>query len=186
MNRRQFLATLGAGLLIGGHTPYKQWVVYRQRHLLILSSKHDPATFPLSKKVAQTLLEALPESQARSSLAKDLTRVASLLSSQQMNVVVLSPQDADKLNSGVIQTESPFKLQALFGLGEHLLLGHEKFPARHAYMLSQVLSDQADSLGVAGASMPSPAAGLDLHPGTAAFQAGASIPELPADPIEDE
>lgn len=181
MNRRDFLGLIGAGLLVAGHTPYKQWVVYRQRHLLILSSKHDPATFPLSKAVAGTLAEALPESRARASLAKDLARVASLLSSRQMHVAVLSGDDARRLNDGAVPTETPFSLQLLFGLGDHLLLGHGEFPARHGYQVVQALADHRDMLAVAGANLPAPRAGLALHAGAEAYLAGAALPPLPDD-----
>ena len=43
--RRAFLRQgllAGVWLWSSGHTPYNQWNVYRQKHLLILTSKADP------------------------------------------------------------------------------------------------------------------------------------------------
>ena len=70
MNRR-LLIGLGLGvaalLLASGHTPYRQWVVYRKRRLLIGTSKTDGPTYPLGLRVAEVLLAHLPESKARAS-----------------------------------------------------------------------------------------------------------------------
>ena len=59
MNRRALLragATAAAAILLGGHTPYGQWVVYRKKHLLIGCHKEDPRTYVLAKE-AVALLE---------------------------------------------------------------------------------------------------------------------------------
>ena len=47
MNRRCFVAGLaaaGASLLLAGHTPYRQWKLYRQTHLLIFTTRDDPGS----------------------------------------------------------------------------------------------------------------------------------------------
>lgn len=55
--RRAFLArgmraagALGLWVLLAAHTPYRQWTVYRQRHLLIVASKTDPEGFRLCRE----------------------------------------------------------------------------------------------------------------------------------------
>jgi len=47
VNRRRALRLsvgAAAALLLSGHTPYRQWVVYRKKHLLIGCHKADPET----------------------------------------------------------------------------------------------------------------------------------------------
>ena len=72
--RRRLLAValaLCAAPVLMAHTPFKQWVVYRQAHLVVLASKDDVPSFELSKKVKAALLDELPESRARVALAPD-------------------------------------------------------------------------------------------------------------------
>ena len=45
-------AAFSTWLLASGHTPYKQWQVYRRKHLLIGANKADPPTYELGKKIA--------------------------------------------------------------------------------------------------------------------------------------
>jgi len=68
IHRRHILKTaaaFGVWSLTSGHTPYKQWQVYRRKHLLIGANKAEPPTYELGKKIAALLLEELPESRAR-------------------------------------------------------------------------------------------------------------------------
>ena len=107
MERRAFLAkagrlalVLGTAGLLSGHTPYRQWVVYRKRHLLILASKQDPQAYGLCRAVAARLAAALPKSRARPSRAGSTERLASLLATGQMEVAVLSPAEVRELRAG--------------------------------------------------------------------------------------
>ncbi len=68
MNRRRALwLSVGAAmvLLLGGHTPYGQWVVYRKKHLLIGCHKADPETYDLAKRVVALLDAHLPAAKSR-------------------------------------------------------------------------------------------------------------------------
>ena len=71
VNRRALLTRLVAtgvlGLGVGegqAHTPYSQWKVYRQRHLLIGASREDAPTYPLAKSITAVLNENLPAARA--------------------------------------------------------------------------------------------------------------------------
>jgi hypothetical protein len=60
------LGLAGAGwLLCGAHTPYGQWQVYRRKHLMIGTSKADPPSYPLGRRIVEILVDYLPESSAR-------------------------------------------------------------------------------------------------------------------------
>ena len=183
MNRRRFLTAglaTAALVLTSGHTPYRQWVIYRKRRLLIGSSKADGPSYPLGKQVAETLLTNLPESKARASRAPNAWRLASLLSTAQLDVAVLSAADA----AAMLQGRPPFAdfggvaLAGLFGLGDYLLVARADFPARHAYLVSRTLYEHRAAIPGARPLKASVGA-LPLHPGTLAYLQGEPLPELP-------
>ena len=179
MNRRLLIA-LGLGgaalLLATGHTPYRQWVVYRKRRLLIGTSRADAPTYPLGQKVAETLASNLPESKARPSRAPDPWRLASLLGSAQLDVAILAAADAEAMREG----RPPFAefgglpLVSLFAMGSYLLVSRDDFPARHAYLVARTLSEHGAYLSKAA---PALAARIPLHPAAAAFARGEPVPE---------
>ncbi len=103
LQRRRFLVgVLGgfAGVLCMGHTPYRQWVVYRKRHLIILTGKTDGSAYALGKRLAEVLAAALPASQARVARAPYMERIGSLLSTKQLDVAFLSHSAAVALLHG--------------------------------------------------------------------------------------
>ena len=70
--RRALLAAAlaGAALFVPGrallaHTPYRQWKIYRQRHLMIGASREDAASYPKAKEIQAFLETHLPEASAR-------------------------------------------------------------------------------------------------------------------------
>ena len=92
LNRRFFSKSLILSLSFFsmGHAPWGQWQVYRMRHMLILSVIEDKNSYPFSKKIIDSLEQTLPESRARPARARGFRRVYSLLSTDQMSLVVLS------------------------------------------------------------------------------------------------
>ena len=135
MKRRRFLhaALIGAlGLVSSGHTPYRQWMVYRQRHLLILTDRSDPPSYPLGKQVAAVLATHLPASKARVTRAPHTERIASLISSKQLDVALMSPPDAVALAAGLPPFEAygPVALRTLLSVDGYLLVCRDDFPAR--------------------------------------------------------
>ena len=181
MHRRDFvrLGLCGAAFfLTSGHTPYKQWVVYRKRRLLIGTSRADAPSYPLGKQVAETLLTYLPESKARASRAPDPWRLASLLSTAQLDVAILSAADA----AAMVEGRPPFAdfggvaLAGLFGLAGHLLVARAEFPARHAYLVSRTLYEHRASIPGAR-PLKAGVGALPVHPGTLAYLRGRPLPE---------
>ncbi len=188
MRRRTFLELTLAGAAwalapapAAAHTPYRQWAVYRKRHLLILTSKTAVPTFALGKRVAAVLAARLPESQAAVSRAPHTERIASLISSKQMEVAILSPTDAENLLEGraPFADYGPVALRTIVGLGDYLLICRDDFPALHAYLVAKTL--------VAGkADLPAPVTAgnggkVPLHPGAEAFFQGRPPPPAPKD-----
>ena len=181
MNRRKLLhaAVIGAlGLVSSGHTPYRQWMVYRQRHLLILTDRSDPPSYPLGKRVAAVLATHLPASKARVTRAPHTERIASLISSKQLDVALMSPSDAAALAAGLppFQGYGPVALRILISLDGFLLVCRDDFPARHAYAVTRTLDLHRDELpqvvavGVESSAIP-------IHAGALAYFDGAPPPE---------
>lgn len=186
MRRRRFLelALIGAAAALApvatwAHTPYRQWVVYRKRHLLILTSRADPRGVTLGRRVAEVLAEYLPASEARLSRGPHAQRIASLISTKQMDVAILPRADAAALMAGQPPFEDygPVPLRTIVTLGDHLLICRDDFPDRHAYVVAWTLVANASLLpvpAVVGDGGPVPA-----HPGALAYAAGRPAPEPP-------
>ena len=123
--RRRGLLQLGLGAvacLVGGaHMPYGQWQVYRQRHLMIGTSKADPPSYPIGQRIAGVLVAGLPESSARVTRGPDAWRLASLLTSRQIEVVLLTTRELAALRDGRAPFEAfgATRLCSLFRFGRH-------------------------------------------------------------------
>jgi TRAP-type uncharacterized transport system substrate-binding protein len=178
MKRRQLLQRgiqlgaiapfLGLAPLLG-HAPYPQWSVYRQRHLIILTSKADTGSFPLGKAIAETLATYLPDSEARVSRAPDWQRVASLLTTEQIELAVMPRWAAVALAEG----RSPFQrfeganLRSLIDLGDHVLVCRANFSADHARLVADTLNRHSDGFTalVSRTEPMTEARSLPIHPG---------------------
>jgi hypothetical protein len=167
-----------AWFLAGAHTPYRQWQVYRRRHLLIGTSRADQPTYPLGQKIAQLLATQLPESSARVTRGPDPWRLASLLTTGQLEVALLSSADVAALRDG----REPFaafgrtELNALFAFGDYLLVCRPDFPAHHAYQVTQTLAVNAAL--IAGARFTDAGTSPStLHPGARAYVLGEPMPQ---------
>ena len=169
LGRRAALA-LGAGALLAGaaraHTPYRQWVVYRQKHLLIGAHRGDPVTYDLAQAAAATLAEALPDAAARVARGPRAQRIASLLATGQLMVAVLSRDEAAAMAAAAPPFDGyrPLPLTQLLPLAPgHDLCAHAEFPDDHAWMVTRALFE-------GGFARPPASGGLPIHPGAAAWR----------------
>lgn len=150
MNRRAFLwvpVLLAGWQAAGAHTPYRQWVVYRKKHLLIGAHRADPATYDLARKLAAVLAHSLPKSRCRVARAPTAQRLASLIGTDQLDVAVLDPADAIAMlnGSGRFEPYGPISIRQLARIGGRLLVAHERLPARHAWLIAATL-DQTKTI----------------------------------------
>jgi hypothetical protein len=180
MPRRAFLQvglSATAWFAASGHTPYRQWQVYRRKHLLIGTSKADAPTYPLGQKIAEVLATYLPESSARVTRGPDPWRLASLLTTGQLEVALLAQADVAALRDGRAPFEAfgPTELNALFAFEGYLLVCRPDFPAHHAYQVVQTLSEHAELM--AGARfVDATASPVAIHPGARAYAMGEPMP----------
>lgn len=168
MNRRGFLAGAGAVLAApaSAHTPYGQWVVYRQKHLLIGSHRGDLITYDLARLIKAGLDRELPTAQARVARGPRPQRIASLMGTGQLFLAVLHRDEADRM----ARAEAPFEgyrptpVQAIASLDRlndgYVLFAAPEFPQDHGHIVTEAI-DHA-GLGTAPAS-------ADVHSGAAAY-----------------
>ena len=174
MRRRTFLAGLLASAPALAHTPYGQWVTYRQKHLLIGCHREDPQTYALAKEMVAAFEHLLPDASARVARAPGMGRIASLMGTGQMHVAILDSVDAVAMAGGQAEFRpyGPIPLGLLAALEDgKVLVAVRDFREDHAWM---VAAAAADSGLVAEDGAPS----LEWHPGAAGFRAGQKMPEV--------
>lgn len=177
MRRRGVLeavAGAAAALLLGGHTPYGQWVVYRRKHLLIGCHRRDPQTYALARFVVEVLDAHLAAAAARVARAPAPSRLASLLATDQLDVAVLGWNDAQAMaaGKGEFAAYGAISLSVLAPVLGRVLVAHDRLPARHAWLVCAALAgDDLVAAAQAPGDMP-----LGWHRGAAAFRAGEPEP----------
>ena len=77
-----------------------QWYVFRANHLIIVTGDTGPGAFALAEAVAATIAAHLPESKAMAARAQTPVDVVMLLQSNQLQVALLSADDAVEASSG--------------------------------------------------------------------------------------
>ena len=188
--RRALLAAAlaGAAVLVSGrsvlaHTPYRQWKIYRQRHLMIGASREDAATYPKAKEIQAFLETHLPEASARVARARTRRRLADLLETDQIRIVLLSIDDAIALGRGRPPFRSPVAVRTLWRFGEHALVVRPSFPPAHAWMLARTFAE--NGAAPAGSSPTSAHPEIPLHEGVRIARDGGPMPPPPTDALDD-
>jgi len=164
--------------LLCAHTPYGQYQVYRQEHLLIMSTIPDGPTYPFSLLLVAAINEALPEAKARPARAKHFERVHSLFGTKQMQLMLLSRQNAIAAQNGTgpFVELGPLQFKIIYQFGELQLLAQVDFPDQHAWLVTnaimhaEAISDQADK-------PEELALQSNLHPGSRAALTYQPFPE---------
>ena len=181
MNRRQFLS-FAAGttgwILLSGHSPYRQWIVYRETHLIILTSRDDLGADDLGEKFATIVREALPDSKAAVGRGPHVQRIASLISTRQVAVGVVSRSNALAMYRG----EKPFQqygsipLRVLVQNDVYRLVCRDDFLPQHGFLLTQALMENGGGLGLSIPGRGATEAGdIPPHVGALAFAEGRTL-----------
>jgi hypothetical protein len=152
---------------VAAHTPYRQWVIYRRRHLLIGCHKGDAEAYPQAKALEAWLAEALPEARARTARAPDAARLASLFATDQLQLGLLRAFELAAMRAG----RDPFapygavSLRPLARLGGHLLCAVPAFPGAHVERVMTALATGGPTLR----PVPPDAVAAPLHPAAAGW-----------------
>jgi TRAP-type uncharacterized transport system substrate-binding protein len=179
MQRRPWLRSLGALAavwLLGGHSPYRQWDVYRKARLVLAASASDPPAARLAQALAALYVEQLPDSRASFARSRDTNDLVRLIASKQLEVAVLREPDAYAAFAGVepFADNGRVALRTLATLGEHLLVCSEAVPNPAAYMLVEALAIRWRAIDPAlvhrtAGPKPPPTLRVPLHPGASEF-----------------
>ncbi len=164
----------GAALLLMGHSPYRQWAVYRDTHLVVVAGDDVPGAFRVSEDVARCLAAHLPRSRAVAARARSTREVMRLLGTRQLPVGVVAAADAADaaLGRGSFAREDPLPLRALAALGPYLLVALEDFPEDLAREIASALAEHPlDEVPPPAAPPPIP-----LHPGALRAEQAAASP----------
>lgn len=174
-SRRRFLtvaaALAGVGLL-SGHAPYRQWVVYRQTHLVILTSRDDPGADDLGEKCATVMRSVLPDSKAAVGRGPRVQRIASLIASRQAEVGIVSQANAAAMFHGA----APFgdigaiALRVLVQNDVYRMVCRDDFPRQHAWLIADALAGGDAELGLV--VPPENEGDIPVHAGALAFASG--------------
>ncbi|MEM7251914.1 MAG: hypothetical protein AAF493_10855 [Pseudomonadota bacterium] len=167
------------------HSPYRQWGIYRRRHLMIGTSRENEPTYELGRQLVETLAELLPESAARVTRARTVYRLASLLAANQLALALLTAEDAMKIIEGTGRFESigPTALHSLAQIAGFQLVSDQNFPAHHAWRVSRTFIEHPSRFPNTAVVPPTTVA-LRLHPGSEAARNGLPQPNAPeSDPI---
>jgi len=143
-----------------GHSPYRQWYVFRAKHLIVVTDDANPKAFPLAEEVAATLAARIPESKAMAARAKTPSDVVKLLRSHQLPVGLLPIDDALE----AFHASVPLRTLAVFGT--YLLVTLEDYSRDKA---QQIVKSLAQHPSLAKGKPPIP-----FHPGAADYYEGRS------------
>lgn len=187
MKRRHVLTACAALLAapVFAHSPYRQWAVFRQRFLLITTTRDDKGSDDLGEEIARILVEALPASRAQVSRARDWKTLASLLTTHQTEVAVLARERSDALFKGLppYQDFGASPLRVLVETPQYRLVCREDFPPHHAFLLAEALMNESAAHGF---SVPQhdEAGAIPAHRGALTFARGEPLPPVPLDEKE--
>lgn len=146
----------GAALGLQGHTPYRQWEVFRKGRLVVVATAEDPAAVGLAEAVAAVLAAHLPESRAMMTRASQTRDLLSLLATRQLDVALLALRDARAAAEGRAPASQPVPLGTLVALGAHVLVCREEVPAARVLEIVRTLAEHWKDSAPPGLASPTP------------------------------
>jgi hypothetical protein len=183
--RRRALAALGAvaaSTLLAAHTPYNQWKIFRKRFLLVHTSREDMPSDELGERITAALKESLPASRAQVVRTPTDARIASLMSTAQADVAVVSRANALALTMAAPPFEDYFAtpLRVIVENATHQLVAREDFPFHHAWLIARAITEDGAIEGLVVPTRDAVTARAEntipTHEGAAAFARGEPLP----------
>lgn len=160
------------------HSPWGQYAVYRQKHLLVLSTRDDAESYPYSKLLVEAINRGAPEANARPARAKDLRRAYDLLRSNQFQFALLSVSNIEAMRSGrgEFSDQQTVDLKTLYRFEELEFVVRSDFPVNLAAIVTDAVLQNLEDLP--NAATPRELLAHDtLHPGARAALEGFLVHE---------
>lgn len=152
MRRRTFMLAAAAAAALpsvaGAHSPWGQYVVYRQKHLLVLSTRDDAPSYPYSKRLVEAINRGAPTANARPARAKDLRRAYDLLRSDQFQFALLSSANVAAMRgaSGPFDGAEPVALKTIFGFDDLEFTVRADFPSNLVAIVTDAVLTNLNAL----------------------------------------
>ena len=150
---------------------------------MIGASREDAASYPKAKEIQAFLETHLPEASARVARARTRRRLADLLATDQIRIVLLSIEDAVALGRGGPPFRSSVEVRALWRFGDHLMVVRPSFPPAHAWLLARSFADHGSA--IAGSSYAPVGGAVPLHEGTRIARDGGPMPAPPVGTLDE-
>ena len=134
LERRFFVCSIAALISavspLYAHSPWGQYQVYRQKHLLILSSRDDEGSYPFSKELVACLDNVLPIAKARPARAINIERAFNLLRTDQFQFAVFDHKNIKKMRNatGEFSDRKPVDLGTLLQFQNMRIVARRDFP----------------------------------------------------------
>jgi len=170
-------AAAGAYLLLTGHSPYRQWEVYRKTRLVIVASLEQEEAARLGRRLAETLARHIPRSRAMLARARDTNDLFRLLASKQLDMALVGEAEAHAATGGApgVAGGGRIPLRTLAQIGPYLLVCREEFPRANAYQIAETLAERWREIfeppTAAAGPRPSASVRVALHPGAGEYYA---------------
>lgn len=170
MHRRKLLQTalaIAGAVLLTGHSPYRQWYVFRAKHWFVVAARVDPQASRLADLVCAQLASRVPESQAMAAETETERDAVQLLRTHQLQMAIVTTAGASDAvqGSGAFRTEGSVPLRALRSFGSHLLVTLEDFPDDRAAQIAAALDDLPRQDGDAPVDASATGSPVPLHSG---------------------
>lgn len=181
MNRRDLLrlaAASGVWLGLTGHSPYRQWEIYRKVRLVVLVDAEEAASVQLGEVIAGLLAKRLPESRAVMARARDVNDLVRLIASKQLDTAVMREEDAAAVlvGGGRFADNGKVPLRALAQFGAFVFVCRDDMPKANGYQIAETIAQHWDGIGAKAMNPPSspkptPALRIPMHPGAVEYYA---------------
>lgn len=151
MRRRTFLCALSAtlfSLTAKAHSPWGQYAVYRQKHLLVLSTRDDLESYGYSKLLVEVINKEAPEAKARPARAVNLERAYNLLRTDQFQFALLSTKNINSMRaaSGPFKDRPPVDLKTIYQFDKLEFVVRAEFPNELVGIVTEAVLSNIDTL----------------------------------------
>ena len=164
-----------AALVLLGHSPYRQWAVYRETHLVIVADESAVGAAAACDAIARALAASVPRTRAVAAEARSAVDAVRLLRSRQLPLGLLLADDAADalLGRGPFAGDPPLPLRGLAAVGPYRLVALDEFPGSWAAEISRALGEHQPP---GAPPVTAEVAPVPLHPGAARPAAPARAP----------
>jgi len=148
MNRRLFLSLLALSPLASAHSPWGQYTVYRQKHLLIMSSKADSESYPYSEILVNVINQEEPSARARPARARDLNRCYDLFLTDQMQFMLLPKESSEQMReaTGLFSSRQPLPMKTVYEFGNLVLSVRSDMDINVIRIITYAILERLDEL----------------------------------------